>query len=311
MEWGGTDKDIGFLHIVRMLLNGQKLNYLINEYLPMKNETTSSSIKLATNGSVGILKIEIPPINAFDENALNDLMKAIHEIENNETIKVLIIISGIKDIFCAGGDLKYWPRTYPDRPGFISETGCNVFTKIENLKKPTMAAIQGQVIGDGLSLILACDIRLASNNSTFSLPEVGYGFIPGWGTIGRLLDVVGKTVTAEMLFSGEKINAVRAQKIGLINQIKDPASLIPSAYSLSEKIAAKPPMTLSHAKAALLGDPTRKRQCQKAFELNCFISAWGDNEWKAGINRLFNIESGAVEKECLNPTNHMRNMLEI
>ena len=74
------------------------------------------------------------------------------------------------------------------------------------------------MIGDGLSLALACDIRIASPASTFRLPELDYGFIPGWGTIGRVVEVIGRPLTAELLLFGQEITAERALSIGLINR---------------------------------------------------------------------------------------------
>ncbi len=251
----------------------------------------SMQVELKINGPVAFLMFKRPPINALDETALRDLMKTIGKVENDETIRVVIIASGIQGIFCAGGDLKYWPRIYPNQADVVSEAGRNVFTRIEQLTKPSIAVIQGRVIGDGLSLALACDIRLASEDSIFHLPEVGYGFIPGWGTIGRLVEVIGKALTAELLLLGEEISATRAQVMGLVNQIKDPDDLMPFAQAFAERIATKPPMAVRFAKAALRGDSANQSREQTNWESSCFAAVWGSREWKEGIDRLFKVKS--------------------
>lgn len=247
----------------------------------------SKTVELKLSNSLAILILKKTPVNALDETALQDVMMAVDQVENDNAIRVLIISSGIQGIFCAGGDLRYWPRIYPEQAEVVSEKGQKVFMKIEQLKKPSMAVIQGQVIGDGLSLALACDIRLASSDSTFQLPEIDYGFIPGWGTIGRLIGVVGKALTAELLLLGEKISAARAQAIGLVNQIKSSADLMPFALASAERIAVKPPLAVRYAKAALQGDFADQCRDQENWELKCFTAVWGSREWEEGIRRSF------------------------
>jgi enoyl-CoA hydratase/carnithine racemase len=147
----------------------------------------SKFIQLEVDNSVAILRLNELPINALDETALHELTNAVDQIEDHPPIRVVIIASAINGVFCAGGDLKYWPQLYAGQPDVVSEAGRHTFERIERLTKPSIAAIEGQVIGDGLSLALACDIRLASQEVTFhlpELPEVSYGFIPGWGTVG-------------------------------------------------------------------------------------------------------------------------------
>jgi len=247
----------------------------------------SVSLELEPRETVAILTVAVPPINALDENALHDLMKALDEVENNETIRSLVIASGLKGIFCSGGNLKYWPRVYPGAPDTVSDAGRKVFARIEHLIKPSIAAIDGRVIGDGLSLALACDIRIASPASAFRLPELDYGFIPGWGTIGRLVDVIGKPLTAELLLFGQEIAADRAQSIGLINRITSADELIPLAGNLAKQAASKPSMAMFHAKAALRGDLTNKPKDREDWEFACFKAVWGSREWQEGIARLF------------------------
>jgi enoyl-CoA hydratase/carnithine racemase len=102
-----------------------------------------------------------------------------------------------------------------------------------------------------------------------------------------LMKVVGKALTAELLLFGEKISAVRAQTIGLVNQIKSSADLMPFALASAERIAAKPPMAVHYAKAALQGDVAEQSQDQANWEVKCFTAVWGGREWEEGISRLF------------------------
>ncbi len=247
----------------------------------------STFAELEADGPVAILRLNKPPVNALDEPALDELTKAIDLVEDDPAIRVVIITSALQGIFCAGGDLKYWPRLYADQAEVVIEAGQRAFGRIERLRKPAIAAIQGHVIGDGLSLALTCDIRLASPAATFHLPEVGYGFIPGWGTIGRLVRAVGTAPAAELLLVGERISAAQAQAIGLVNRIIARADLMPAAETLAARLAAKPPMALHHAKAALLGSSATPSSDQAAWEAQCFAAVWGSPEWEQGLQKLF------------------------
>ena len=258
--------------------------------LEMKAEQIKSS-RLEVDGSVALLTLRVPPVNALDENALGELAAAVIEVEENDDIRSLIIASGIDGIFCAGGDLKYWPRAYPGEASVVSEAGRNVFARVEQLTKPSLAAIRGRVIGDGLSLALACDIRFASPDATFRLPELDYGFIPGWGTIGRLVDVIGKASATELLLLGEETGAIRAQAFGLVNRVLSPEELMPAARACAEKLAAKPPMAVRCAKAALRGDHPDQLRRRSDWEVGCFSEVWGGREWKEGIEKLWRARS--------------------
>lgn len=245
-------------------------------------------IELEVINPVAVLRLNKPPINALDATALNDLTMAMDQVEDNPAIRAVIITSAMKNVFCAGGDLKYWPRLYANQAGVISEAGQHAFERIERLTKPSIAAVQGVVVGDGLSLVLACDIRLASQEATFHLPEVGYGFIPGWGTIGRLVEAVGMAHAAELLLVGERISATHAQGIGLVSRITTPGDLMSTAETLAAQLAMQPPMAVRYAKAALQGGATIRSPDRIAWEASCFAAVWGSREWKQGLDRLFN-----------------------
>lgn len=243
-------------------------------------------ILVEIEGAVAFVTISMPPVNALDENALNELMQALVRVENDEAVRAVVFTGGIAGIFCSGGDLKYWPRAYPSEAHLVGKAGRDVFTRIENLPKPTLAAINGRVIGDGLSLVMACDIRIASLDSTFRLPELDYGFIPGWGTIGRLVELVGKPFATEMLLSGDEITAERALSAGLVNRTAPAHGLTPYVVSLARELSTKPRLAIHQAKTALQGDSSARRRRDEQEEA-CFTRVWGSSEWREGIDTFF------------------------
>ncbi len=243
-------------------------------------------IRIEQSGPVAILTLRRPPVNALDETALEELRAAADQVENDETVRAVIIASGIERTFCAGGDLKYWSQHYAGTPDQVSRVGRRVFTRLETLNKPTIAAIAGQVIGDGISLALSCDIRIASQVSQFRLPETAYGFIPGWGTIARLQRVVGQAVTSELLFTDATLSARRALLYGLVNRVTVTEEVMPTALTLASQIAARAPIALHQAKAAL----SHRNVCseeQESWETSCFSTVWKSVERERGIERFF------------------------
>jgi enoyl-CoA hydratase len=225
-------------------------------------------------GPVALLSLKRPPINALDQEALDELADAAKEVEADRGIRALVITGGIEGIFCSGGDLKYWRRVLDGKE--VSRAGREVFARIERLSKLTIAAINGHVIGDGLALALACDLRIAGEAATFRLPEVGYGFIPGWGLIQRLVAQGGRVNAAWLLLTGQPVGAARACEIGLVNEVVRSDRLLDEVLTRAREIAALSPAALRAAKCALLGGD----------EKTCFEAIWGEADWQEGVDAL-------------------------
>ena len=233
-----------------------------------------NSIILRREGPIAIITLKRPPINALDQEALDELNDAVGEVEADPEIRVLVVTGGIDGIFCTGGDLKYWRDIHDGKE--VSRAGCEVFARIERLAKPTIAAINGHIIGDGLALALVCDLRIASEKATFRIPEAAYGFIPGWGFIRRLVASVGRGNASGILLTGQPIEAGRAQMIGLVNELVPAERLQEVAMSWAKRLANLSPASLRALKCVLLGGDERA----------CFEAVWGGSDWKEGIDAL-------------------------
>jgi enoyl-CoA hydratase len=126
-----------------------------------------------------------------------------------------------------------------------------VLLKIQSMPKPVIAAINGPCIGGGMEIALACDIRLASENAVFSIPEVTYGIIPDCGGTQRLPRVIGPGRARDLIFTGRKIDAAEALRIGLADRVYPCDQLMAEAKKLADEIAALPPAAVQAAKRAL------------------------------------------------------------
>jgi len=226
-------------------------------------------------GTTSLLTLMRPPINALDWEALNELTGAVEKVEADRETRVLVITSGIEGIFCSGGDLNFWRQVRDGKE--VSRAGREVFARIERLPKPTIAAINGHVIGDGLNLALACDLRIASEAATIRLPEAAYGFIPGWGLIQRLVTLIGWSNASGLLLTGQQMEATQAWMVGLVNEVISSHRLMDEVLARAREIAAFSPTALRAVKCALLGGNERA----------CFEAVWGNADWEEGIDTLF------------------------
>ena len=225
-------------------------------------------------GPVGILTLTRPPINALDQTALDELAEAVEWADRDPAVESVVVTGGLAGLFCSGGDLKYWRDRRDARA--VSAAGRQVFAGLERLPKPTVAAVNGQVIGDGLGLVLGCDLRIAADAATVRLPELRYGFIPGWGLIHRLVAVVGQARASELLLTGEPIPAARAQAMGLVGEVVPGGRLIDEAVARAGRMAAMSPAAFRAARCALRGGD----------EGACFARVWGGRDWQEGITAL-------------------------
>ncbi len=213
-----------------------------------------------------------PPANALDRSSLDELARTVQEVGRDPAVRAVVFGSRLDGVFCAGGDLKYWQGV--PAAGEVAAAGLGVFRRIERLAKPTIAAINGSVVGDGLALVLACDVRIGSSAATFSLPELAYGFIPGWGVIGQLQRKVSPSIAWQMLLTGEQVGAVRARQVGLLSAVVPPAGMLPTASALAARMAGLPASAYRAAKCVLSG----------GSEEACFAAVWGGPDWQAGID---------------------------
>jgi enoyl-CoA hydratase len=222
-------------------------------------------------GPLVTLTLTWPPINALNGPALEELGDALAAIAADSETRALLVTGGRARAFCSGGDLTYWHQ-FPDGRA-VSRAGSSVFARLAHLDIPTIAAINGHVVGDGLALALACDLRWASERATFRLPELRYGFIPGWGTIQALAGLIGQSRATELLLSGRALDATAAERIGLVHASVPSEQLLDEARLLGWILAALPPAAVRAAKRALRGGDERAE----------FAAVWGSPVWAEGM----------------------------
>jgi enoyl-CoA hydratase len=201
--------------------------------------------------SEGIATITInrpTALNALNEQALQEISARLDEAEGDETIKVITITGAGDKSFCVGLDLKSVKGISAVEGMTLSIVGQELTKKIEELKKPVIAAINGYALGGGLELAMSCDIRLASENAKLGQPELNVGLIPGWGGTQRLPRLVGRGIAKELILMARMIDAKTAKQLGLLSVVVPPEKLKSAVMEIAAEIMTKPPVGIQLAK---------------------------------------------------------------
>ena len=178
-----------------------------------------SFVTLEKKGRVGIVTMNRPDaLNALNDQMLRDLSEVLDEVERDPEIFVAIV-TGAGRSFVAGADIGQMSDLTAVEAKAFGSYGNSVFLKLENLTKPTIAAVNGFALGGGCELSMACDIRLASEKAKFGQPEVGLGITPGFGGTQRLPRLVGMGMAKQLLYTARNIDAAEALRIGLVNAV--------------------------------------------------------------------------------------------
>jgi enoyl-CoA hydratase/carnithine racemase len=201
---------------------------------------------------VVVLTLNRPDVmNSFNFGMLRALKKRIEAIHFDPEVRVVIIGGAGEKAFCAGADLKE-RATYSEQQvrEFIF-TIRNLFTFIEYLNKPVIAAVNGIALGGGTELALACDIRIASQAATMGLTETRLAIIPGAGGTQRLPRLVGRGKAKELIFTGRRVDAQEALQIGLVNKTCPPEALMDECKAMAAMICETGPIAIQQAKYAI------------------------------------------------------------
>jgi enoyl-CoA hydratase len=224
---------------------------------------SSNVLSIECNGPVGTLWLDRPEKrNAVNQEMWTALPSAITELGNNPDIRA-VVIAGRGKSFCVGLDIssagESQDKSLPPsgaianlRQFKITRSFQDGITAIANCPVPVIAAVHSHCIGAGIDLITACDIRLASADSIFSVRETRIGIVADVGTLQRLPDIVSAGHVAELAYTGKDFDAAHAEKIGLVNNVyQDAEAVQAAALKLASEIAANPPLAVRGTKFIL------------------------------------------------------------
>lgn len=176
-------------------------------------------------------------LNAMNLDVIAQLSSAMDDLAGDDTVRAVIITGTGEKAFSAGADIEYMSRISPLEAEEYARRGHAAMSKVENLNKPVIAAVNGYALGGGCELALACDIRIASRNAVLAQPEVGLGICPGWGGTQRLARIVGVAKAKELVYTGRRVNAEEALSMGLVNRVVELPQLMDESIAVAREIA--------------------------------------------------------------------------
>ncbi len=201
---------------------------------------------------VVVLTLNRPEVmNSFNFTMLYALKEQIDAIRFEQDIRVIIVTGSGQKAFCAGADLKERADLNELQVKEFIFTIRNLFTSIEYLNKPVIAAVNGVALGGGVELCLACDIRIAAMNASMGLTETRLAIIPGGGGTQRLPRLIGRGKAKELIFTGRRVDAREALQIGLVNQICENEDLHEESRKMAAMICEAGPIAIEQAKYAI------------------------------------------------------------
>ena len=207
----------------------------------------SQNFSMAEKNGLAVLTVTRPQVhNAMNAECWHELQNMLDEVAQKSDIKALIITGAGEKAFVSGADINFLKtRTAVSALEGLAQ---GTLTKLSQMDKLTIAAVNGVAFGAGCELTLACDIRIASENAKFGLPEVGLGILPGAGGTQRLARIIGQGRAMEMILTGRPITAEEALGWGLVTHVVPGAELLAKAEEIAGLVLKKAPLAVNLAK---------------------------------------------------------------
>jgi enoyl-CoA hydratase len=190
-------------------------------------------------------------LNAFSKDVVEELLQALEDIKNDESVRVVVLTGAGEKAFSAGADIKAMAGMTALRARELSLMGEKLCLALENLEKPVIAALNGYALGGGLEVAMACDLRIASETAKMGQTEINIGLIPGWGGTQRLTRLIGKTKAKELVLTGKIIDAKTAEQLGIVNMVVPTAEFRGIVRQFALDLVARAPVAVKVAKALI------------------------------------------------------------
>jgi enoyl-CoA hydratase/carnithine racemase len=239
---------------------------------------------------VAVVTLNRPEVmNALNVKLRDEIVQLARDLDADPAVTAVVFTGAGEKAFCAGADLKERGRKTElelyDERRFIRGRWVSV---IANMAKPTIAAINGFALGGGLELALQCDIRIASENATFALPEVTLGFLPGAGATQRLPRAIGLQKAKELILTGRRFDAREAESLGLLLRVVPREKLMSEALAIARAIAANPRIAVIQAKLAMNASQETLLSAGLQFENEAWLPCLLSDAWKGKLQRFAN-----------------------
>jgi enoyl-CoA hydratase len=246
---------------------------------------TYKNIILEKKDDIATIIINRPTaLNALNTTTIEELTRAVNELENDKKIKVVILKGSGDKAFIAGADIKEMKDMTVLQAREFSELGHNLLSCIRQSRIPFIAMINGYALGGGCELLMSCDITIAGKNAKFGQPEINLGVSPGFSGTQCLPRLVGRVKAKELMLTGDTIDAMEAHRIGLLNKVVDDDKLEEETLKLAKKIADKSSVQTAFIKSLVNKGADIDLNTANALEISYFSSSFSTYDKKEGMN---------------------------
>ena len=209
----------------------------------------SKTVLLEVKNRIGYITINRPEaLNALSSQVLADLNEVLDQVENSEDIRVVIVTGSGEKAFVAGADIKEMDLMSPIQAFEYMTFANNTFTRLSDLRQPTIAVLNGYALGGGMELALSTDIRIGYEKTGVGFPEVGLGIIPGFAGTQRMSRLIGTSRTKELIFTARTVKGQEAYELGILNKLVSVEELLSSAEELAAAMIKNAPLAVEKAK---------------------------------------------------------------
>ncbi len=246
---------------------------------------THQTLKYEVTDGVALITLNRPKaLNAINRMMVQELTQVLNQAEEDQDVRILILTGAEEKAFAAGADITEFQHLSPIEALHSSQAFQAAFNRIEQLKKPVIAAVNGFCLGAGCELALACDMIYASDRARFGQPEINLGFIPGGGGTQRLARLIGRPRAKELIYTGEMIDAQEAYRIGFVNKVFPAAELIPAVKKLAQQVTSKGAVAIELAKKVIDEGYEGDLTSALALEAKGFALCFGTEDKTEGVN---------------------------
>lgn len=209
----------------------------------------SKTVLLEVKNGIGYITINRPEaLNALSSQVLADLNEVLDQVEKSEEIRVVIVTGAGEKAFVAGADIKEMDLMSPIQAFEYMTFANDTFTRLSDLRQPTIAVLNGYALGGGMELALSTDIRIGFEKTVVGFPEVGLGIIPGFAGTQRMSRLIGTSRAKELIFTARTVKGQEAYDLGILNKLVPAEELLPSAEELAAAIMKNAPLAVEKAK---------------------------------------------------------------
>lgn len=235
---------------------------------------------------VAKLTLDNPPLNVNSIEMTDEIDEALDQIVSDPSVRVVVITGAGDRAFCAGSDVKEFPKILDDMPAKKTRKENHVLDRIEGLKKPVICAISGYALGSGCEIAISCDFRFMAEDAKIGLPEIALGTFPAGGGLLRLPRLVGAGKAMEIMFFGEHLSAKTAKEIGLVDYVTPAGECLKEAIAFAERIAAKPAQAIQAIKSGVRASLAMSHKDALEFNYSLMNQIAKTEDFSEGIQAL-------------------------